>query len=212
MTLYFSGSQIHRPLSSWVGGRSNKEGKSIVWLHFEWLRFYWRSHPFSKFKKHTKNTDPKQLPPRKNKHQTTSFHPPKAPTCALTNTTKTHERPGAKMREVPLPGLRRRTSPPSAAIRSASAKSSGLTTECRPTTRGVGPEARKTNDDPVEGVVTRGCFSGWRGWGSGLWFANGWMPWDGCWFLLFGMLANKKCWETRTNGERGKRKKHRQSQ
>ena len=31
-------------------------------------------------------------------------------------------------------------------------------------------------------------------------------------FLGGGMLANKKCWETRTNGEGGRRKKHRQSQ
>lgn len=40
--------------------------------------------------------------------------------------------------------------------------------------------------------------------------AVGWM----LGFLFFGMLANKKCWETRTNsnGEGGKRKKHTQSQ
>ncbi len=58
------------------------------------------------------------------------FLPPPSQTSrkSLPLPTATH-RPGAKMREVPLPGLKRRTSPPSAAIRSASAKSSGL--RCR---------------------------------------------------------------------------------
>ena len=75
------------------------------------------------------------------------------------------------MREVPLPGLRRRTSPPSAAIRSASAKSSGL----------QGSHA--------------GAFPGGVGWGLGLWFANGWMLWDGCWGFFF-----LECWPTKNVG------------
>ena len=64
--------RLANSLSTLILGRGvgpTKKGNILfeyISVHFEWLRSYWPSHPFSKFKKHTKNTDPQQLPTRKN--------------------------------------------------------------------------------------------------------------------------------------------------
>lgn len=57
-----------------------------------------------------------------------------------------------------------------------------------PTTRGVGPEARKTNDDPVEGGKHVGVCPGGVGWGFGA-MVREWL-WDGCWGFFFFFFWN----------------------